>query len=409
MSIDTPELLYNPFDPLFRADPYPFYDRLRELEPVHRSPMGMIVLSRYEDVARALRGAEFARDIEEHTPLPTDPVRLARRERFQRRRAEGRGAKTILNLDPPDHTRLRRLVTMAFTPKAIEQLRARVEQLVGDILDRAEDEGSIELIDSLAFPVPFQVISDLLALPTERSDEVREWSQALTAALEPTASEATLDESERCGRLMGEYINDLVDERRHALGDDVLSALIQAEEAGDRLSPAELVSFVTLLYIAGHETTVNLIGNGTLALLRHPDELRRWRDDPALDTKAVDELLRYDGPVQNTVRVPLVDVELGGIHVPKGTLVATILGAANHDPEIFEAPHELRLDRPNANRHLAFAAGVHYCLGASLAKLEAQVAITTLIRRFPNLELAGAPEWRDRITIRGVSNLPLSF
>jgi cytochrome P450 len=184
------------------------------------------------------------------------------------------------------------------------------------------------------------------------------------------------------------------------------------EEAGDRLSPAELISFVVLLYVAGHETTVNLIGNSVLALLRHPDQLVRWRDDPALDDRAVDELLRFDGPVQHTVRVPLVSVSYEGAHgdtveVLPGETVLTVLGAANHDPAVFDDPHTLDLERPNANRHLAFGAGIHYCLGASLARLEASVAITSLIRRFPTIDLVGEPTWRDRVTIRGVERLEL--
>lgn len=401
--------LFNPFDPAFRADPYPFYDRLRELDPVHVTPLGFTVLTRYEDVARALRGAEFARDVEAHVPAPTDPIRLRRRENFQRRIAEGRAAKSILNLDPPDHTRLRRLVTQAFTPSAIERLRPRVQQLVDDVLDRAAEQGSIELNEDMAFPVPFQVISDLLDLPTDKSDEVREWSQCLTASLEPTADEATLDASEAAAEQMGEYLRDVIAHRRRNLGDDLLSALLQVEEQGDRLSTVELQTFVLLLYVAGHETTVNLIGNGTLALLRHRDELRRWANDPSLDSQAIDELLRYDGPVQQTVRVPLQPVRFGDVEVPANTMVMTVLGAANHDPAVFDDPHTLRLDRPNARNHLAFAAGIHYCLGASLAKLEGQVAIGTLIRRFPNVELAGEPHWRDRLTIRGVDHLPLSL
>lgn len=403
------ELLFNPFDPQFRADPYPFYDRLRTEEPVHVSPLGYTVLTRYDDVSRALRGTEFARDIEANTPPPTDPVRLRRREQLQRRRDEGRGAKTILNLDPPDHTRLRRLVTLAFTPSAIERLRPRIQQLVDEVLDRAADRGTIELVDELAFPVPFQVISDLLDLPTDRSDEVREWSQHLTASLEPTATEESLELADLASAQMGDYLRELIEHRRHHLGDDLLSALLMVEEAGDRLSMVELVSFVTLLYVAGHETTVNLIGNGTLALLRHPGELRKWSVDPSLSANAVDELLRYDGPVQQTVRVPTEQVQFGDVTVAPGSMLMTVLGAANHDPDMFDDPHTLRLDRPNANRHLALAAGAHYCLGASLAKLEAQIAIGTLIQRFPDVHLAGTPTWRDRLTIRGVDHLPLSL
>jgi cytochrome P450 len=407
------ELLFNPFDPGFRADPYPAYARLRATDPVHVSPFGFTVLTRYDDVARTLRGSEFARDIEAHVEERPDDPRRARRERLRQRREDGSSAKTILNLDPPDHTRLRRLVSLAFTPSAIERLRPRVQQLVDDVLDRAAEQGSIELVEELAFPVPFQVISDLLDLPTDSRDEIRDWSQLLTAALEPTVDDATLDASEQAVIEMGAYLSDVVEHRRRNLGDDVLSALILAEEEGDRLSPAELMSFVILLYVAGHETTVNLIGNGTLALLRNPDELRRWAADPALDAGAVDELLRFDGPVQQTVRVPTIDVTYAGldgtaITVPKGTLVMTVLGSASHDPAVFDDPSALRLDRPNANRHLGFAAGVHYCLGASLAKLEAGVAITSLIRRFPHLSLAGEPTWRDRLTIRGVDHLPLA-
>jgi cytochrome P450 len=254
----------------------------------------------------------------------------------------------------------------------------------------------------------------MLNIPTDRSDDVREWSQVLTASLEPTVDEAGLNAAEAAGMQMAAYLTEIIEHRRQHLGDDLLSALIQVEEAGDRLSSVELRTFVTLLYVAGHETTVNLIGNGMLALLRHPDQMQRWATDPSLDATAIDELLRFDGPVQQTVRVPTVDVTytaLDGadIVVPKGQMVMTILGAASHDPDVFDRPNDLVLDRPNSNRHLGFAAGIHYCLGASLAKLEANVAITSLIRRFPEAQLAGDPGWRDRLTIRGVDHLPLTL
>ena len=405
--IDTPELLFNPFDPAFRANPYPFYDILREKAPVYLSPLQTIVLSRYDDIAVTLRSNDFSRDIERNANAPTSPLQTRKRE------SRGEGTKSILNLDPPDHTRLRRLASQAFTPSAIERLRPRVQQLVDDVLDTAAERGSMELIDELAFPVPFQVISDLLAMPTERSTELREWSQHLTASLEPTADDDDLDRADAALENFIPYLIGIVEERRRNLGDDLLSALIQAEESGDRMSTDELIAFVLLLYVAGHETTVNLIGNGTLALLRNPDQLVVWRETPALDATAVDELLRYDGPVQLTVRVPIVPVHYstpdGPVTVEPGTVVMTVLGAANHDPAMFDDPHALRFDRPNSNRHLALAAGVHYCLGASLAKLEASVAISTVIRRFPNLALAGEPGWRDRLTIRGVDRLPLSL
>jgi cytochrome P450 len=215
--------------------------------------------------------------------------------------------------------------------------------------------------------------------------------------------------AEHAAVALSAYLREIIADRRRHLGDDLLSQLLVVEEAGDRLTPPELISFVVLLYVAGHETTVNLIGNGMLALLRHPDELTRWRDDPSLDGAAVDELLRYDGPVQQTVRIPMQDVRYGDVEVARGSVVMTVLGAASHDPAMFEDPEALHLDRPNANRHLGFASGIHYCLGASLAKLEAGVAITSVIRRFPGVELAGDPHWRDRLTIRGVDRLPLSW
>jgi len=403
------EMTFNPFDPAFRANPYPYYAKWRVHAPVMTTPLGFTVLTRYEDVARTLRGAEFARDIEAHVAQRDDDPRAPRRARLRERREDGTAAKSILNLDPPDHTRLRRLVSLAFTPTAIERLRPRVQQLVDDVLDRAAEHGTMEVVEELAFPVPFQVISDMLDLPTTHIDEIRDWSQTLTASLEPTADEAALDAAESAAIAMGGYLADVVAHRRQHLGDDLLSALIQAEEAGDRLSQPELLSFVTLLYVAGHETTVNLIGNGVLALLRNPDQMRMWAADPLLDSNAVDELLRFDGPVQQTVRVPLVDVQYGDVTVAANTMVMTVLGSASHDPTVFDEPATLRLDRPNANRHLGFAAGVHYCLGSSLAKLEANVAITSLIRRFPGIELAGEPTWRDRLTIRGVDHLPVSL
>ncbi len=396
------ELLFNPFDPAFRANPYPFYDTLREQAPAYWTPFNTLVLSRYDDIANTLRSNDFSRDIEKNADPAISPLQAPRRERPS-------GSKSILNLDPPDHTRLRRLVSQAFTTSAIEKLRPRIQQLVDDVLDRAQDRGSMEVIDELAFPVPFQVISEMLVMPTERAAELRVWSQHITASLEPTANDDDLDRAEAAIDQMIPYLVAIIDERRQHLGDDILSALIQAEEGGDRMSEQELISFVLLLYIAGHETTVNLIGNGTLALLRNPDQMAMWRDNPGIANAAIDELLRYDGPVQLTVRVPIVPVDYGDVHVEPGTVVMAVLGAANHDPAVFDDPHALRLDRANSHRHLAFAGGIHYCLGSSLAKLEAQIAIGTLIRRFQTLAIDGEPGWRDRLTIRGVDRLPVSF
>jgi cytochrome P450 len=397
-----------PAEPAFRADPYPYYARLRDEAPVYLTPdRDSFVVTRYDDVSRVLRSPDVSRDIEANARIDeNDPVAVARRDRRV-------GAKTILNLDPPDHTRLRRLVSKAFTPTAVERLRGWMTDRVDVVLDRAAANGGMELIDELAFPFPFDVISELLGMPTDRAVDVRDWSMALTAGLEPTATLADMDAGEQALMHMIPYLLELIDARRSDPRDDVLSALIAVEEGGDTLDAAELLSFVILLYVAGHETTVNLIGNGMLALLRSPDQLSRWRDDPALDAIAVDELMRFDGPVQHTVRVamqPMTFVALGQTFVAEpGQMILTSLGSANHDPAMFDDPDRLLLDRPNASRHLGFSAGIHYCLGASLAKQEATIAVSRLIRRFPNVRMVGEPHWRDRITIRGVDRLELEF
>ena len=400
---------FNPFDPAFRANPYPFYDELRRLDPVHRTPFDTIVLTRYEDIATTLRSNDFSRDIEANANEPKDELSKAKRNRRRGRE----GAKSILNLDPPDHTRLRRLVSKAFTPSAIERLRPRIQSLVDEVLDTAAARGGMELIDELAFPIPFQVISDLLDMPTDRSDELREWSQIITLALEPTSTMEDLALTDEAFAQLIPYLFEIVESRRAHPGDDLLSALLAVEDDGDTLSLPELMSFVVLLYIAGHETTVNLIGNSINALLAHPGELQKWHADPSIGARAVDECLRYDGPVQQTVRVPMVPVTYQGLDGPivvePGTVVTTVLGAANHDPSVFADPHTLKLDRPNANRHQAFAGGIHYCLGASLARLEAEIAVGSLVARFPTLHAVGPITWRDRLTIRGVDRLALEF
>ena len=400
---------FNPFDPVFRANPYPFYQALREQDPVHATDLGSVVLTRYEDVSATLRSNDFSRDIEATANEPTDPLWIAKRERRKGRE----GAKTILNLDPPDHTRLRRLVSKAFTPTSIDRLRPRIQQLVDDVLDQAVKNGGMELVDEMAFPIPFQVISDLLAMPTDRSDELREWGQLITLSLEPTSTLEDLDRTDGALNEMIPYLFTIIEDRRSHPGDDLLSALIAVEDEGDNLGLDELISFVVLLYIAGHETTVNLIGNSINALLRFPDQLSLWHNNPSIANRAVDELLRFDGPVQQTVRVPIVPVTYQSLHGPvtvqPGTIVTTLLGAGNHDPAMFADPHILKLDRANSNRHLAFAGGIHYCLGASLAKLEAEIAVGSMVARFPNMHAVGDITWRDRLTIRGVDHLQLEF
>ena len=397
------DVSFNPFDPEFRKNPHPFYDRLRTEEPVHRTPLGFVVLTRYEDVVNTLRNNDFSRDIEVNANLPESPTRKFRRENER--------SKSMLNLDPPDHTRLRRLVSKSFTPSAIEKLRPRIQQLVDDALANAKRTGHLELVEELAFPVPFQVISDLLAMPTERGEELREWSQIITATLEPTTGVEELEKGQEAIAKMRPYLEEIIQHRRRNMGDDMLSSLIAVEEQGEKLNNDELMSFVILLYIAGHETTVNLIGNSVHALLTHPEQLDVMRRE-SCTPNMVDELLRFNGPVQHTIRTPLVDISIPvngqEMLIKKGSLVLASLGAGNHDPSVFSNPHQLDFSRSNSNRHLAFAAGVHYCLGASLAKLETEVAVGTLVKTFKSIEFDTQPEWRDRLTIRGVSKFELN-
>ena len=396
------EVSFNPFDPEFRKNPYPFYEKLRELEPVHVTPLGFIVLTRYDDVVNTLRNNDFSRDIELNANLPETPTRKFKRENER--------SKSMLNLDPPDHTRLRRLVSKSFTPSAIEKLRARIQQLVDESLANAKETGKLELVEELAFPVPFQVISDLLAMPTDRGEELREWSQIITATLEPTTGVEDLEKGQIAINKMRPYLEEIISHRRKNMGDDMLSSLISVEEQGEKLNNEELMSFVILLYIAGHETTVNLIGNSMHALLTHPEQLAVMRET-GCTPNMVDELLRFNGPVQHTIRTPLVDsvirVGQNDVKISKGSLVLASLGAGNHDPSVFANPHDLDFSRKNSNKHLAFAAGVHYCLGAALAKLETEIAVGTLVKTFKNIEIASQPEWRDRLTIRGVSKYEL--
>ncbi len=393
---------FNPFDAAVRADPYPHYRDLRERIPVHRTPFGSVVVTRYDDVARTLRGTGFSRDIEANA---TEGVRDNRRNRSE--------AKSLLQLDPPDHTRLRRLATAPFTPKAIDRLRPTIAAFVDAGIDRLSADGGGDLVELVAFPVPFAVISAMLDIPTERADELRHWSLTLTAGIEPMATPAELEAAAVASAAMREFLAGVIAQRRHNLGDDILSGLISAEESGDRLSTAELVSLVLLLYVAGHETTVNLIGNSALALVNDDEQAAAWRADPSIGPGAVDELMRHQGPVHITVRAAteatsFPDANGEPVEVAAGTVVTCLLASADRDPAMFADPDRLDLRRKDANRHLGFSAGVHYCLGASLARAEAEVALSRLFQRFGRVELGGDPVRNDRLTLRGLASLPLT-
>lgn len=405
---DAAPAFFNPLDPEYQADPYPVLAELRATDPVHQSPLGMWALFRYQDVFDLLRNP--------HTSVADANIEGGLNEMREALFADlleefggderDRGDHSLLNLDPPDHTRIRKLVSQAFTVRRVEQLRPRIQELVDEALARVAGTGPWDLVEELAFPLPFQVISDLLGMPEADREQVRAWSHAITKTLDPIISEEEMRAAFVASDHFSELIEEVIGWKREHPADDVLTGLVQAEEDGDRLSASELRDQIVLLYIAGHETTVNLIGNGMLALLHHPDQARRWREDPDLDANAVDECLRYDPPVQLSRRIAMADIDIDGHAIGPRTLVMTHLGSANHDPAKWgPTADELDVGRPDASQHVSFGSGIHFCLGAALARLEGQVALSSVIRRFPDLQLAGEPVRNNRITLRGLDAL----
>lgn len=409
MSVAEP-VLYDPFEPGFHEDPYRQYALLREHDPVHRTAFGPYVLTRYADVFAVLRDASLSVEDRHLDGELRDAVATVLADEPERAGRE-RGSRAILNIDPPDHTRIRRLVAKVFTPRRIEGLRPHVQALVDEALDRVAPSGTMDLIEDLAFPLPFTVISELLGMPEGERDDVRRWSGDLVKILDPVLDPDDVRRAYDASDRLDELLEHTLAWKRAHPGDDLLTALLSVEDDGEVLSTEELRDQVVLLYLAGHETTVNLIGNGVLALLRHPDQLARLQADPSLDAGAVDELLRYDCPVQHSRRITLAELAIGDVTIPAGTLVLTVLGAANRDPEQWgPTADELDLTRPGAGQHVSFGSGSHYCLGASLARLEAQVAIGSLVRRVPDLALASDElTYNGRLTLRGLAELPLRF
>ncbi len=395
------ELLFNPLEPGFAEDPYPAYRRLREADPVHESPFGIWLLSQYTDVAAILR-----------SHMSADP-RNATNESFvevYNRLDRSRRALSMLDRDPPDHTRLRSLVTKVFTPRSIAALEPMIAGLVDQALDQIAEAGHADLVDALAFPLPFEVISRMLGMPPTDTARIRELSGTIVRSLDvvtdPDLARAIAEAAEEFDVITAEVIAT----KRENPADDLLTELIAAEDKGDKLTDEELVSQVELLFIAGHETTVNLIAGGVLALLRNPDQLALLRADPGLSANAVEELLRYVSPVQQSRRITIEPLTVRGRHIPPGAFVVTILASANRD-ERFWGPDadQLKLTRQNARQHVSFGAGLHHCLGASLARLEARVAIERLVRRFPGLATDGdTVDWNGRINLRGPARLPVT-
>ena len=391
-----------------RADPYPHYQLIRERAPVLRSATGVIVLTRYDDCLATLRNPRFGRGMtsrsaEDRSVLPgvADPA--------LRRKFLDRSSNSMLFADPPDHTRLRRLASRAFTPKRVEQLRSAVEATVEAIIDEMADAGRVDVMSVLAFPLPVSVIGELVGVPVEDRAAFQPLVRAATAGLEPFVDNEGLTAAMAAQDEMRSYFAELLAARRRQPADDLLSALAHARDAGDALDDEEVIATAILLFAAGFETTTNLIGNGLLALLENPGEFDRLRSEPNLSPSAVEELLRYDSPVQVNSRTALEASEVDGEAVQPGQIVMVLQGAANRDPARFAAPDHLDLARSD-NVPLSFGWGAHHCLGAPLARLEGQVVFEALTRRFAAIEREpGELHWKQGITIRGLAELPVAL
>ncbi|GCE06611.1 cytochrome P450 family protein [Dictyobacter aurantiacus] len=402
--------------PSLKGNPYREFERIRSEDPVHLVTLpgqrqGWLI-TRYEDAERALRDPRFVKDARR----VFSPEQLARQ--FPWLRAEGEAtdhdqarifARGLLNSDPPDHTRLRALVNISFTPRMVERWSERIQQITNALLDAVQAQGKMDVVNDFAFPLPMTVITEMLGVPSKDQTKFRQWSNVI---IEASGDPREVEKRYEPIRAYRDYLRYLIDEKRKQPADDLLSHLIETEEVGDKLTEEELISMVSLLLIAGHETTVNLISNGALALLLHPDQKEKLQRDPSLIKSAVEEFLRYHGPLMTaTQRWAREDLEFGGKQIRRGDYVLVVLASANHDPQQFDHAEELDVAR-RENAHLAFGKGIHYCLGAPLARLEGQIAIRTLLQRLPDLRLA-VPEqeliWRPGALIMGLRALPVTF
>ncbi|HET7571090.1 MAG TPA: cytochrome P450 [Gaiellaceae bacterium] len=389
--------VYDPGSPGFLEDPYPHFAELRALAPVHRS-LGFWVLTRYEDVDLVLRDRRFERGWDRRvevmglSPRAHDSAALATQRLW------------ILHQDPPDHTRLRGLVNKAFTPRTVERMRGRVEAIAARLLD-AIDGDEVDLVREFAYPLPVTVISELLGVGADDPADFGRWSAEVTPSLQPSVTpEALRRADEAIGRFVA-FFDAQVERRRRAPGDDLLTGLIAVEEQGDRLSRDELVAMCIQLCIAGFETTTSLLGSAVYSLLRFPDQLRLLRERPELLPNAVEEFLRFEAPILTTSRRAREPVEICGQLVEADEMVLACIGAANRDPERYDRPDELLVDRP-APRPISFGAGIHHCLGAGLARLEAEIALRALLDRFERIEPAGEePRWRNFQALRSLGEL----
>ncbi len=374
---------YNPTSDSVRNNPYDIYAELRSNDPIHRMRLiNAWVLTRYEDVDMVLR---------DH-------------RRFSNRDDRDREYRSMLFHDPPDHTRLRSLVSKAFTPRSVAELEPNIRRVVDELLDDIEGRDRFNLISDFAYPLPVTVIAEMLGVPAQDMDRFRDWSNDIALTVEPTLDDEQTRRMEESFQALLDYFEEIIELRLQDPRDDMITALLNAEAEGDRLSRDELLATLTLLLVAGNETTRNFIGNGMLALLKHPDQLQRLRDNPDMLDSALNELLRYDSPVQMDQRMVYEDVEIKGHRIRAGQRIINAIGAANRDPEVFPNPDKLDIARREKS-HLSFGRGIHYCLGSPLAMLEGRVAFSALLDRFPSIELESEPEFREQVVLRGVEEL----
>ena len=393
-------VVYNPLSPALRANPYPTYDQLRRKDPVHRMRLqDAWVLSNFADVDLVLRDQRrFGNEGRDFGYIPYI---------------------SMLDQDPPTHTRIRGLVAQGFTPRSVAALEPRVQATVDQLLDDLAGRERIDLIQDFAFPLPIIVIAEMLGVPPEEREQFNEWSNVVSLSVDPLLNAGQIRQVQQVIEELFDYFEGMAEERRAQPREDLISVLVAAEEGGERLNREELLINLVLMLAAGNETTRNLIGNGTLALLRHPEQLQRLRDyqtrhsreggnlaggRPDLLDSAIDELLRYDSPVQLDSRIAREELEIGGKQVKAGQRVLCMLGAANRDAEAFPNPDALDIGRAAGN-HVGFGRGIHYCLGAPLARLEGRIAFQSLLARYPSLSLAAEPRYRNQVTLRGLEEL----
>ena len=390
-------------------NPYPLYAMLRSSSPVFKVPVpvdvgaGVFLLTRHQEVQPALRDARFSADRRK-----TDAVRLNAARLPRSLLGEDSVFRSMLVMDAPDHTRVRGLVNKAFTPRRVAALRPRIEAIADELLAGPTRAQRMELMTDLAAPLPAIVIAELLGVPAADHPKFRGWAADIVAAGSEIAAGGDTNRSESAFGALSDYLRGIVAARRREPRDDMITGLVVAQEDRDALSDTELVATAVLLLLAGHETTTNLIGNGTLALLQHPGELARLRAEPDLLKSAIEEMLRFDSPVQGTARAATEDVEYGGVTIPKGALVLCGIGAANRDPAVFPEPDRFDVAR-RENHHLSFGFGAHFCLGAPLARLEGEIAFRALLERFPKLQLTEQKiEHRPNPILRGLKALQVS-